>query len=245
VGDEVMAIFEGQGKEINAVRAAVEIQNYCKALNEARAASGQRQVNIGIGLNSGDVVMGNMGAEDHMDYTVIGDNINIAARLCGSAQPGQVLVARIIVDKVGDQATWKELAPITVKGKDKPISISEVSAVQGGARRFMRKTMDATILFSFEGLADESLPAVVKNISPFGCLLKVETPIAIGSKLNITFNLFVLGTVKVRATVHHTKKQEASYYIGLCYEDLQDEAKFRIIQWIHRVNSEIAEGLFM
>jgi class 3 adenylate cyclase len=245
VGDEVMAIFEGKGTEINAVRAAVEIQSYCRALNEARAAADERQVSIGIGLNSGEVVMGNMGSEDHMDYTVIGDNINIAARLCGVAQPGQVLVSKIIADEVGPEATWKELPPVLVKGKDLPISIAEAVAVKGGARRYMRKVTDAHVSFSLEGFPDETNAAVVKNIGPAGCLIEVGSPIGIGSKLNINFNMIALGNITVRATVYHARKQERAYYIGLCFEDLPIAAKYDIIHWIHRVNSEIVEGLFL
>lgn len=245
VGDEVMAIFEGRGMEGNAVRAAVEIQSYCKALNEAREASGEKQVSIGIGLNSGEVVMGNMGSEDHMDYTVIGDNINIAARLCGVAQPGQVLVSKQIADEVGDQATWKELAPVLVKGKDKPISIAEAVTIKGGARRYMRKATDASVTYSLEGFSDESNGAVVKNIGPAGCLLEAGGPIGIGSKLSVNFNMIALGNITVRATVYHARKQERAYYIGLYFDDLPVAAKYDIINWIHRVNSEIVEGLFL
>jgi class 3 adenylate cyclase len=245
VGDEVMAIFEGKGMELNAVRAAVEIQSYCRALNEARTAAGEKTVAIGIGLNSGEVVMGNMGSEDHMDYTVIGDNINIAARLCGVAQPGQVLVSKIIVDEVGDRATWKELSPVTVKGKDHPIIIAEAVAVKGGARRFMRKVTEATVTYSLEGFSEESNAGVVKNICPAGCLMEVGGPIGIGSKLNINFNMIALGNITVRATVYHARKQERAYYVGLCFEDLPVPAKYDILNWIHRVNSEIVEGLFL
>lgn len=245
VGDEVMAIFEGRGVEINAVRAAVEIQSYCKALNEARVASGEKQVSIGIGLNSGEVVMGNMGSEDHMDYTVIGDNINIAARLCGVAQPGQVLVSKLIAEEVGDQATWKDLPAVLVKGKDKPISIAEAVAIKGGARRYMRKATDVSVTYSLEGFSDESNTAAVKNIGPAGCLMEVGGPIGIGSKLRVNFNMIALGKITVRTTVYHARKQERAYYIGLYFDDLPVAAKYDIINWIHRVNSEIVEGLFL
>jgi class 3 adenylate cyclase len=245
VGDEVMAIFEGRGMEINAVRAAVEIQNYLRALNAARAASGEKQVNVGIGLNSGEVVMGNMGSEDHMDYTVIGDCINVAARLCGVAQPGQVLVTKIIYDVIGDQATWKEMPPVLVKGKEQPIGIAEPMVIKGGARRYMRKATDVSVTYTLEGFSDESNDAMVKNISASGCLLEVSGPLAIGSKMSINFNLVELGNITVRATVYHARKQERAYYVGLCFEGLQVEIQHRIIQWIHQVNSEIVPGLFL
>jgi adenylate cyclase len=245
VGDEVMAIFEGRGNEINAVRAAVEIQSYCKALNAARAASGEKTISIGIGLNNGEVVMGNMGSEDHMDYTVIGDNINVAARMCGIAQPGQVLASKAIAEAIGDEATLKDMHPVTVKGKDQPIGVAEVVTVKGGARQYMRKATDASATYSLEGFSDESYTAMIKNISPSGCLLEVDAPVGIGSKLNIIFNLLALDNITVHATVYHARKQDRAYYIGLCFEDLQEEAKHRIILWIHQVNSEIVEGLLL
>ncbi len=245
VGDEVMAIFEGRGMEINAVRAAVEIQNYLKALNAARAASGERQVNVGIGLNSGEVVMGNMGSEDHMDYTVIGDSINVAARLCGVAQPGQVLVTKIIRDAIGDQAVWKEMPAVMVKGKEQPICIAEPVTVNGGGRRYMRKATDVSVTYTLEGFSDESNPAMVKNISAAGCLLEVSGPLAIGSKMSINFNLVDLGNITVHATVYHARKHERAYYAGLCFEGLPTDVQNRIIHWIHQVNSEIVPGLFL
>jgi len=245
VGDEVMAIFEGRGNEINAVRAAVEIQNYCKALNAARAAAGEKTIAIGIGLNSGEVVMGNMGSEDHMDYTVIGDNINVAARMCGIAQPGTVLVSKAIADAIGDQAMLKDIHAVMVKGKDQPIGIAEVMSVKGGARQYMRKATDASAVYFLEGFSDESYSAIIKNISPSGCLLEVGVPAGIGSKLSINFNLLALDNITVRATIRHARRLNTAYYIGLCFEDLQEEAKHRIIQWIHQVNSEMVEGLLI
>ena len=245
VGDEVMAIFEGRGMEINAVRAAVEIQSYCRALNAARMAGEEKTISIGIGLNSGEVVMGNMGSEDHMDYTVIGDNINVAARMCGIAQPGTVLVSKAIADAVGDQAVLQDMHPVMVKGKDQPIGIAEVISVKGGSRQYMRKSTDASATYSLEGFSEESYTAIIKNISPSGCLLEVSAPVGIGSKLKISFNLLALDNITVRASVYHARRQDADYYIGLCFEDMQEEAKYRIIQWIHQVNSEIAEGLFL
>ena len=245
VGDEVMAIFDGPGMEINAVRAALEMQRCCASLNEARAAAGETTVSIGIGLNSGDVVMGNMGAEDHMDYTVIGDNINIAARLCGIAKPGQVLMSKAVAEAIGNQASWKELEPATLKGKNQPGWIAEPILVAGGARRYMRKTVDIPVTYWLEGFADETNKAVLKNISPAGCLMDVPTPIGIGSKLSVTLNLIEVGTITVRATVLHARKQDRQYAVGLGFDDLKDDIRHRIMKWIHQVNASIVEGLFL
>jgi hypothetical protein len=202
-------------------------------------------ISIGIGLNNGEVVMGNMGSEDHMDYTVIGDNINIAARMCGIAQPGMVLVSRAIAEAIGDQASLKDLHPVMVKGKDQPIGIAEVVSVKGGARQYMRKATDASAVYSLAGFPDEAFTAMVKNISPGGCLLVVGSPVGIGSKVNVNFSLLELESITIRATVYHARKQDEAYYVGLCFEDMQENVHHRIVQWIHQVNSEIAEGLML
>jgi len=245
VGDEVMAIFEGPDMEINAVRAAVEIQNYCKSLNEARAAAGEKEIAIGIGLNSGDVVMGNMGSEDHMDYTVIGDSINVAARLCGVAQPGQVLVSNSIVEEIGDRATWKELPPVSVKGKAQPIGIAEPLTIKGGARRHMRKPVEVLGSYWLEGFPEELSNGMVKNISPGGCLLEVSSPVGIGSKLHVTMTLADVGNISARASVFHARKHGTMYHLGLCFDGLDEKLQHRIVEWIHQVNTEIVEGLYL
>ncbi len=243
VGDEVMAIFEGKGNEINAVRAAVEIQRYCRTLNEARSESGERQIFIGIGCNSGEVVMGNMGSEDHMDYTVIGDSINIAARLCGIALPGQVLVSKAVADEIGECAVWKELAPVALKGKDRPLAVREALEIKGASRRYMRLATDAAVTYCLEGFQNEQNKAVARNISPSGCLLEVTSPIGIGSKLSMDIDLLTLGKLNARATVHHARKQDSACYIGLCFDGMEAESTRRIIQWVHRVESGDAESL--
>lgn len=244
VGDEVMAIFDGgEGMELNAVRAATEIQSYCTGLNAARAAAGETTINIGIGINGGEVVMGNMGSENQMDYTVIGDNINLAARLCGIAQPGQVLISRTIMDKLGGQTACKELPPVSVKGKDKPIPIAEVAATPGGTRRYMRKEMDFTVTFSLEGYEDESNTAVVKNISAGGCLLEIGTPLAIGSKLLVNINIPTLGNLRMRTTVVHAKKLDRQYYVGMTFEHVEERLLHDLIRWVHRVNTGAADGM--
>ena len=180
-----------------------------------------------------------------MDYTVIGDNINVAARMCGIAQPGTVLISKAIAEIVGEQAALKDQHPVMVKGKDQPIGIAEVITVKGGSRTAMRKTTEATATYALEGFSEEPYTAMIRNLSPGGCLLAVDAPIGIGSKLNVNLNLLALDNITVRSTVYHARKQDASYFIGLCFEDLPEEARYRIVQWIHLVNSEIVDGLLL
>lgn len=243
VGDEVMAIFEGRGQETNAVRAAIEIQHFCKALNWSREKLEKKQMFVGIGLHSGEVVMGNMGSEQQMNYTVIGDNINLAARLCSAASAGQVVISKVCADAIGKEAKLKKLDPVTVKGKEKPIEIFEVTDISKVSRKYMRRALEMGISYHLSGLADESNAAIAKNVGSGGCLLEVPVPIGVGSKLNLHFNHNSLKVLKeVKAVVRHAKKHESQYYIGVYFEGLSDSAKAEITDWVHQVESEIVQS---
>ncbi len=119
VGDEVVAIFEGKNMVENAIKAAIEIQKTIKKKNE----KAPEKINVGIGINTGVVVMGNMGSKDRMDYTAIGDNVNIASRLCSVAPPKEILVSENSFKYVKGKFKVKKELEISVKGKEKPLKV--------------------------------------------------------------------------------------------------------------------------
>lgn len=129
VGDEIMAFFDGKSKADNAIKAAIEIRRQVNLLNKERKAKGLRTVEVGIGLNIGDVVHGRMGSRDRMDNTSIGDAVNLAARLCSNAKGGEILASEEIIKKATkNKYAGKKLSPITVKGKAKPIQVYSLSS---------------------------------------------------------------------------------------------------------------------
>jgi adenylate cyclase len=123
VGDELMAVFKGKTMANQAVDCAVKIQAEIQKLNQKLG----KNIQIGIGINSGAMVMGAMGSKDRMDFTVIGDNVNLGARLCGAAKAGEVIISentkKLLVDT---NSRMIKLDPIQVKGKEKPIQIYRV-----------------------------------------------------------------------------------------------------------------------
>lgn len=240
VGDGIMAIFEGKGQETNAVRAAIEIQKFCRALNWAREKLGKKQMTLGIGLNSGDVVMGNMGSQEQMNYTVIGDNINLTARLCSAARPGEVVVSRSTADAVGKTATFNKLESIKVKGKERMIDIFEATAVTGVSRETMRRNVNINATYHLAGLADEVNTGTVRNLNSGGCIMEVSVPLGVGSQLVLHINHKSLKNLsEVTATVRHARKLENHYYVGLKFEGLSEMAQASIIDWVHQVEVEI------
>lgn len=120
VGDALVAVFDGQDREIRAVSCAVEI---AEAMAGLPGQYPEYDLHVGLGLASGDVVQGAMGARDRMDFTVLGSTVNLSARLCAKAEPGQVLtdMATRLAAEGRDGIAFEPLEPIPLKGYADPV----------------------------------------------------------------------------------------------------------------------------
>ncbi|MFW6210485.1 MAG: adenylate/guanylate cyclase domain-containing protein [bacterium] len=127
VGDCVMAVygvpFPKEDDSYRAVRTAMDIRDGVNRLKAIRKRRDQITVGIGLGVNTGDVVSGNMGSPQKMDYTVIGDNVNLAARLESNAPAGSVWVSESTYSETCERIEYEELDSIMVKGKKDPIRV--------------------------------------------------------------------------------------------------------------------------
>jgi class 3 adenylate cyclase len=128
VGDEVMAVFDGPNKEFNACKAALEIQKAMQREKEKHIANNEPAIDIGIGMNSGPAVFGSMGARERRDFTCIGDNVNIAARLEGANKEYKTksLITESVYNQVRNSFVCREIDLMTVKGKKEPLKIYEI-----------------------------------------------------------------------------------------------------------------------
>ena len=125
VGDEVMAFF---GAPLNwrdhpqrAVTAALEILRGVTALPE------KDRLEIGIGISTGPAFVGNVGGKDFTDYTVLGDTVNVAARLQGAAAPSEILLAQDSFDPVARQFPKATRRELELKGKTEPVVAWEIA----------------------------------------------------------------------------------------------------------------------
>jgi adenylate cyclase len=129
VGDEIVAVFEGEDMCLNAIKASCEIQRKLAEINKERIKKHLSTVNVGIGINVGEVVRGSIGSHDRMDYTVIGDSVNLASRLCSVAGKDEIIISKDVYDRVATRSTeykFVALEPIYVKGKSNPIEVFKV-----------------------------------------------------------------------------------------------------------------------
>ncbi len=138
IGDAVMAVF---GAPVNdsdasnkAIKTALEMQQAMKAFNDERHAQGQETFEIGIGINTGVVVAGNIGSTQQFSYTVIGDEVNLASRMCSTAKKGQVIVTEATFRKTKWQFEFNRLEPVTVKNVSQPVQIYEALGVKADAQ---------------------------------------------------------------------------------------------------------------
>lgn len=127
VGDEIMAVWGAhvpvEDHEWKAASAALEMQVRLASYNIARRKAGKIEVHMGIGLNSGELVAGYMGSSRAMNYTVIGDVVNVAARLCSVAPPDVVLVSENVCNAVGNRIVFEREPERTLKGKSESVNI--------------------------------------------------------------------------------------------------------------------------
>ena len=166
IGDAIMAFWGAplntDNDELNACRAALQCNSSLDAINASFKAEGLKEINMRIGLNTGDAIVGNLGSDRLFDYTAIGDTVNLASRLEGA---NKVFKTRIIVSEdtlrnIKDIFLTRDLGLIEVKGKDLPVRIYEliselerasqeqkeiVAAFQKGRELFMEQEWDSAI----------------------------------------------------------------------------------------------------
>lgn len=133
VGDEIMAIFGApvpiDNDALAAVSAAVAIQALNAELNEVRRQQGRTVIQLGIGIDSGEVTAGYFGSPMRMEYTVMGDRVNTASRFCGLAEAGQVIVGEETWRSIEGKVEGRHIGSVRLKGKELEVNAYEVLAI--------------------------------------------------------------------------------------------------------------------
>jgi len=136
MGDAVMAIYgapiEEKDHAEKALRAAVEMQERMELLEKRLRERGAEPIKIGIGINTGEAVIGNIGSLQRMEYTAIGDSVNLAARLEEVAKPDQILITENTYQVVKDIVRARVLQPMAIRGKGESVKVYEVLGLKIG-----------------------------------------------------------------------------------------------------------------
>jgi adenylate cyclase len=130
IGDAVMALW---GAPIShdddpdrALQAAIAMQQAIEELNREWAAAGRPEIGVGVGIAHGEVFAGNIGSHRRLEYTVLGDAVNVAARLCAEAGPGEILVSEALLRVVRGPVDYEFLPELGLKGKSQVVQVYRV-----------------------------------------------------------------------------------------------------------------------
>ena len=131
MGDAIMAFFnapvEQEDHTLRAVRAAIEMRAAIESIQGDLPA--ELRLGIGIGVHSGEAVLGLVGTQERLEYTAIGDSVNIAKRLQENAAPGQILISAAAYTRISESVQAQPITPIKAKGKSELIEVLEVSSL--------------------------------------------------------------------------------------------------------------------
>lgn len=144
IGDGVMGIFGApvarSDHESAALRSALAMQGRFTALAREFERRGVEPPHIGIGVHAGEVIVGSIGGEERLEYTAIGDTVNVAARLGDLAAAGEILATEAVRQAVGPVMpfAWTPLSPVIVRGKKEPMAVFAVGDA-GESRSFVKR----------------------------------------------------------------------------------------------------------
>lgn len=135
IGDEVMSVF---GAPIvssthieQGVKAAMAIRLAVDEMNAMARKKNLIPLNVGIGIDSGTAIVGNMGSKMRMEYTAMGYAVNMASRLTDLAKGGDILVSETVYDSIKDNVTAVKMADVAIKGFDGPVTLYNLTALRG------------------------------------------------------------------------------------------------------------------
>jgi adenylate cyclase len=133
IGDGLMVFFGDPERQDDhaerGVRAAIEMQRAARELAQAWAERGDMPLSIRVGVNTGEVIVGNMGSSKRLSYTALGEPVNLAQRLESSAPAGGILISARTHGHLGGRVATEAREPIRVKGFEDPIEVYEVPVV--------------------------------------------------------------------------------------------------------------------
>jgi adenylate cyclase len=135
IGDALMALWGAplsrKDDADRAAEAALDMQRALARLNAAWSRQGRRTLSVGIGINVGEVFAGNIGSDRRLEYTVIGDAVNTAARLCSEAGPGEILITQPLYAALATPPPVSALTPLPLRGKAQAVPVYRVEWQEG------------------------------------------------------------------------------------------------------------------
>ena len=243
IGDAIMVVFD---EARPAVACAVDMQLAMEDINRAHRAAGLPEVFMGIGLNSGEVIEGTLGSQLHSARTVIGEEVNLAARIEAFCLRGQVLVSEATARHCGDFAELAAPMQVAIKGRSSPVAVHEVLAIASTGRRVPRQErrrsprVGVRIPFLYQLLSNDVLSQVrghgtILDIGYGGVLIEVQRELSLFEELRLEVQLPFSGYLAsdLYGRVANAKQQGEAYRLGIEFTSLGPQTGRQVQALVH------------
>ncbi|UCF55938.1 MAG: PilZ domain-containing protein [Deltaproteobacteria bacterium] len=253
MGDSIMALFGTPGssrKEIErAVCCAAEMQIAMDSFNRENEKFGMPNLYMGIGINTGEVVVGKIGSDLHSEYTVIGDEVNLTSRIEAYTLRGQILISQNTYERIKELIHVQEPIYVSVKGKSGPVPLYELLSIgepynlqvpDREARRSLR--VDVNIPFEFqicEGkvVRSDIYEGRILNISSGGMFASTLAHVEPYSNIKFRLNNHILGVESndIYGTILRTEKSTELYEMNVEFTIIGPKDRNVIREMVDRI----------
>lgn len=245
MGDSIMVLFgvpvERPDDVQRALACAVEMQLAMVELNKCSQDEGLPELFMGIGINTGSVMAGKFGSNFYSEYTVIGDEVNLASRIEAFSLRGQVLISENTLDHCRDFATVSSPMEVFVKGKSQSIMLRELYAIPSlglevprrEARRSQRVEVKLPCLFhriQHKIVMPEPINATVRDIGFLGVQIETGHPLKELDDMKLEFDLPLVDSkaIDIYAKVVKTKQDGDRYFSGIEFTSVNPDTNMKI-----------------
>lgn len=250
MGDAIMAVFHGdpvvpQDHARRALLCAVEMQIAMHKLHEEHPRELIREIYMGIGISTGRVTAGLIGSDVYRAYTVIGDEVNLAARIEAFSLRGQVLMSEATYDHCRDFINVSEPMDVYVKGRAALVRVREALGIPALGkvvpRQDVRKSPRIPVrldldYWSLDGkmVYGQAMRGIVRDIGYHGILAELGRPIQLYSELKLAFDLppIAFRAEEIYARVVSTREHGQHLFVGLEFTSLGRETNTKIERFV-------------
>ena len=245
MGDSIMVLFgvpvEQPDDVQRALACAIEMQLAMGDLNMTGKQDGLPELFMGIGINTGSVMAGKFGSNFYSEYTVIGDEVNLASRIEAFSLRGQVLISENTFDQCRDFVTVSEAMEVFVKGKQQPVKLRELYAIPSlnlevprkEVRRSHRMEVKLPCTFSLiqnKIVMPQLIGATIRDIGYHGVLIETDYPLKAldDMKLEIELPLIDFKATDIYAKVVKIKNVDGNQQAGIEFTSVFPDTNMRI-----------------
>ena len=253
MGDSIMVLFATDSDDdsdlIATLRCAIEMQIAMNEINELSANMGLPNLYMGIGINTGEVVAGTLGSDIHREFTVIGDEVNLASRLEAQSLRGQILLSDNTYLLAKDYIEVGTMNSVHVKGKREAVKMFELLSVSvpdylAVPQREIRTSPRVEVNFPLhfhvldgKRVLDTEYTGTVIDISYGGLFIFTPAPLEPQSEIKMALSLSILvkGSSEIYARVIHCKEVPGGYESNVEFTSLDDLARATVKSYVDRL----------